>query len=137
MCNAGAVETETLSGLPKVPADDIDKHVGIDRVGLLKEIVVIERDEASAHVPAMLFGKLRVAPNIVGRYIVGTKKPHVGFRILVAHRLIGKVSERLVILNRPGDLLIDIGCDHLGTPVAVIGTQEATVGNVMEQASQD
>jgi hypothetical protein len=42
-----------------------------------------------------------------------------------------------VLLDRPGDFLIDVRSDHLRAPVAVVGRQQPGVGDVVQQARHD
>ena len=53
------------------------------------------------------------------------EEPDVHFRVFVAHGFIGIEAQHLVGPDGPGDLLVHIGFDELGTPVAMVTPDEA------------
>ncbi len=85
----------------------------------------------------MPLGLLGVAADIVRRLVVWSEEAGIGFRIGIAHALVGVIAQGLVMADGPGDFLVHIGRDHLGAPIAVIGADQAAIGDVVQQAGQD
>src|ERR1700722_14553568 len=70
------------------------------------------------------------------RRVFRSKKSQIRLGVSVADRLVGEKTQRLVLANRPTDLLADIRLDQLSAPVAVIRADQRAVGNVVQQTRE-
>ena len=81
----------------------------------------------------VLVGALDVG---LGR-VVRAEELDVHRRVLIADRLVGVESERLMMADGPAHLFVHVGLDELRAPVAVVTPDEPADGNVVDQAGQD
>ncbi|MEI9851702.1 MAG: hypothetical protein WDN24_13620 [Sphingomonas sp.] len=109
---------------------DLHGHVGIEG------IEVVERDQPPGHVIFVVPGaRIGFADIGLGHEILA-EEADIGLGIFIADRRIGEEAQHLVRVDRPGDLLVDIGLDHRRAPIAVIARDEAGDADVVEQAGQ-
>ena len=137
MCDDGrVVEAEPLFRLLEIAPDDVDEIIEIDLGVGVERVDVVHADQARGHVVFVVAGALVFRLDIRLGLIVGAEIFHVHVGILVADQLVGKEPQRLVHAHRPAHLLVDIGLDQLGAPVAVIAADEADHADIVQQARQ-
>ena len=108
----------------------LDLGIGIERID------VVNRDVPRGFIPFVVARIFIGLLDIVIGLIVGAKEADIGLGIAVPHRFVGKEAQRLMIADRPGDFLVDIGFKQLRPPIAVVGPQQAADADVVEQARQ-
>ena len=120
-----------------MPPNDVFEVINVDLHAFLERIKIIQGDESPGHIPSVVFGLLVGFFNIMLDLVVRAEIPDVRFGVFITHRLVGEKAKLLMRFNRPGDLFIDIRPNHLGTPVAMVRTDQIGDTEVVQQAGQD
>src|SRR5260221_3814600 len=132
-----AVVAQALRRLAEVAADDVGELLELDLGVRIERVEVVHAHHARGHVPLVLPRLLVLTLDVGLRLVVGAEVLLVEVGIGVAGRLVRVEAQRLVGADRPADFLVDIGLDHLGAPVAMIGADEADHPDVVQQAGED
>jgi hypothetical protein len=95
-----AVVSQPFFRLLEVPPDNI--HEGIDRDDniRIKGVQVVHGHEARVHVPFMFANRLVGCVYVGRRNIVRAEQFPLQIGVLIPHRRIGKIPQRLMITNR-------------------------------------
>jgi 2-phospho-L-lactate guanylyltransferase len=120
------VEAEPLCRLSEVAPDDIHEVVQVDHRVRVEGVQVVDRDQSTGHVPLVVERALVLVLDVRLGLVLVAKPPHVLRGVFVAGRLVGIEAQRLVRLDRPSDLFVDIRLDQLRAPVAVVARWPTT-----------
>src|ERR1700731_276341 len=137
MCRRRTIKSQPFLRFFEVSSDHIGKLFWIYGPVILKRVQVVNRDEPRSHIPPMGTGFVMRLANVIRWLIVGSEKLMVRVRIPESDRLVGEVTQRLVILDGPDDFFADVWGHQLRAPIAMIGSQKRTIGNVVQQARND
>src|SRR5437867_7377501 len=130
------IPAEAFLRLPEVAAHHVRELLELHLHGGIERVEVVDANQARAHVPLVLARVLVVPLDVRVWLVVGAEELDVHIRVSVPDRLVREESQRLVIADRPRDLFVHVGLEHLRRPVAVIAADEAGDRDVVQQAGE-